>query len=112
MVDNSNHLYECLKDRIAFILEKEHQTVGAFASKIGVQWQTARNIVVGRNKPGAELLLKIVNAYDWVSADWLWTGEEPQGEINKKLVDVIQKQSDTINELSKRLADEASKKKN
>ena len=64
MVDNSNHLYECLKDRIAFILEKEHQTVGAFASKIGVQWQTARNIVVGRNKPGAELLLKIVNAYD------------------------------------------------
>ncbi|MDD2961071.1 MAG: hypothetical protein PHR45_03180 [Muribaculaceae bacterium] len=68
-------------DRIQTIISNEGLTVSSFARKIGVNDQTIRGIVVQRrNKPGYDLILKIIQTFDWLSSEWLLTG---QGEMKK-----------------------------
>lgn len=73
-------------DRLQSIIEHEGLTVSAFAKKIGVADQSVRGIVVQRrNKPGFDLIVKIVQAFEWLNADWLITG---RGEMVKDSVNV------------------------
>ena len=69
-------------DRLQQLIEYQDMTVSAFARAIGVPDQSIRGIVVQRrNKPGFDLIVKIVHAFDWLNADWLITG---RGEMIKK----------------------------
>ena len=69
-------------DRLQKIIEYQGMTVSAFARAIGVPDQSIRGIVVQRrNKPGFDLIVKIVHAFDWLNADWLITG---RGDMVKK----------------------------
>lgn len=69
-------------ERIEKIIEHEGLSVSAFARKVGVGDQTIRGIVVQhRNKPGFDLINKIVRACDWLNVEWLVTGE---GEMEKE----------------------------
>ncbi|WP_302995542.1 hypothetical protein, partial [uncultured Muribaculum sp.] len=53
-----------------------NMNVSSFARRIGVGDQTVRGVVVmRRNKPGYDFILKVVKAFDWLDADWLITGE-------------------------------------
>lgn len=62
-------------------MEYENLNVASFAKKIGVIDQTIRGIVVQkRNKPGFDLLAKVIQTFSWISAEWLLTGE---GEMVK-----------------------------
>ena len=69
-------------ERINKIIEKEGLTVSSFARKLGVVDQTIRGIVVQRrNKPGFDLIVRILQTFNWLSAEWLILGE---GEMEKK----------------------------
>lgn len=68
-------------ERIQKIMEREGLNVASFARKIGVVDQTIRGIVVQRrNKPGFDLIVRILQTFDWVNAEWLILGV---GEMSK-----------------------------
>lgn len=68
-------------ERIQKIMEREGLNVASFARRIGVVDQTIRGIVVQRrNKPGFDLIVRILQTFDWVNAEWLILGV---GEMSK-----------------------------
>ena len=63
-------------ERLQKIIEHENLSVSAFARKIGVVDQTIRGIVVQkRNKTSFDMLVKILQTFDWLSAEWLIMGK-------------------------------------
>ena len=63
-------------ERLQKIIEHENLSVSAFARKIGVVDQTMRGIVEQkRNKPSFDMLVKILQTFDWLSAEWLIMGK-------------------------------------
>lgn len=68
-------------ERLQKVIEYEGLTVSSFARRIGVGDQTVRGIVVQkRNKPGYDLIYRIVQTFEWLSIEWLITGN---GEMVK-----------------------------
>ena len=68
-------------ERIQKIMEKEGLNVASFARRVGVVDQTIRGIVVQRrNKPGFDLIVRILQTFAWVNAEWLILGV---GEMSK-----------------------------
>ena len=68
-------------ERIQKIMEKEGLNVASFARRVGVVDQTIRGIVVQRrNKPGVDLIVRILQTFAWVNAEWLILGV---GEMSK-----------------------------
>lgn len=69
-------------DRLQEIISYADLNVSSFAKRIGVVDQTIRGIVVQRrNKPGFDILEKILQTFTWVNAEWLITGK---GEMIKQ----------------------------
>lgn len=69
-------------DRLQEIIDYAGLNVSSFAKKIGVVDQTIRGIVVQRrNKPGFDILAKILQTFTWIDAEWLITGK---GEMIKQ----------------------------
>ncbi len=68
-------------ERIQQIIDHEKLNISSFAKKIGVVDQTIRGIVIQkRNKPGYDLIVKILQTFNWVDPEWLILGK---GEIQK-----------------------------
>ncbi|NDV93513.1 XRE family transcriptional regulator [Dysgonomonas sp. 521] len=101
-------------DRISYIIEKEGLNISSFAKKIGVGDQTIRNIITyQRSNPGYEVLLKIIQTFNWVDANWLISGEskkmsdlandgcsEELIKTNLNLSETIKNLSETIKSLT------------
>lgn len=105
MSSETNEKWKDVSSRIKLILEREELTAWGLARKIEVPGQTVSNIVNGRNYPGLEMLVKIINAFAWVTADWLVMGNEsPTGMSDRSLLDVVSQQAKTIAMLSDSLA--------
>ena len=66
--------------RIELLISKKEKSVRAFSLKIGFQPPTTHQITSGRNKPGFDFLVSILDKYPDVSADWLLLGK---GEMLK-----------------------------
>lgn len=82
-------------DRINQIIEKEGLTTASFARKIGVGDQTVRSVVVlKRNKPGYDFLLKISQTFEWLNTDWLITGLGEM-EVKKGVENGVKSQNNT-----------------
>lgn len=100
-------------ERIKTLIESQNMNIAAFARKIGVGDQTIRGVVVQkRNKPGYDVILKIVQTFEWLNVEWLITGKgdmrkgaEPSGEesepdMNMKLfLDYLRKKDEKIEKL-------------
>lgn len=91
-------------DRINKIIEHEGLTTASFARKIGVRDQTVRSVVVlKRNKPGYEFILKIAQTFEWLNIEWLITGigemETKNGGENIKHIETSTQINDTLNNL-------------
>ena len=68
-------------ERLQKVIEYEGLSVSSFARRIGVGDQTVRGIVVQkRNKPGYDLIYRIAQTFEWLSIEWLITGN---GEMVK-----------------------------
>lgn len=64
-----------IADRIRLIIQNKNLKVPSFAKKIGVGDQTIRGVVVQkRNKPGLDVLSKIIETFPEINAKWLITG--------------------------------------
>lgn len=87
---------QTINDRINGIIEKEGHTIATFAKKIGVPWTTVKNIVSGRNAPSYDIMVRIINAVDWVDANYLLMGEEMQKGNQTNLLSIVERQNKTI----------------
>ena len=72
------------------------RTIATFAKKIGVPWTTVKNIVSGRNAPSYDIMLKIIDAVDWVDANYLLLGDRPSNSASANLHSIIERQNRTI----------------
>lgn len=78
-------------------MEKEGHNVSTFARKLGISWTSANNITSGRNMPSYENIVKIIESFTWVDANWLVMGQKTDtGMDNKKLFSIIATQQKTI----------------
>lgn len=83
-----------IKERIKSIISHEGLSPSKFADIIGVQRSGISHILSGRNRPGLELLNKILVNFNDISGDWLITGK---GEMRKSKKDKTEEQ--TTNQL-------------
>lgn len=63
-----------MKDRILEFLQKENKTSAQFAEEIGVQPSGISHILSGRNKPSLDFVIKMLDKYKYISAEWLLFG--------------------------------------
>ena len=86
-----------ITDRIVQVMEKEGHTVSTFARKLGISWTSANNIISGRNVPNYETIVRIIENFEWVDANWLVMGQKSEADTDKKkLYSVIAMQQKTI----------------
>lgn len=86
-----------ITDRIVKIMKKEGHTVSTFARKLGISWTSANNIVSGRNAPNYETIVKIIESFDNIDANWLVMGQKgAKGTDAEKLYSIISTQQKTI----------------
>ena len=62
-------------ERIGKIIEENNLSASSFAKMIGVQRSSISHILSGRNNPSLDLLLKIHNAFNYISLEWLILGD-------------------------------------
>lgn len=86
--------------RLQVIFEREGISASIFADRIGVQRSAISHILSGRNKPGFDLLQKIIAKFPTINTEWLITGlgdpyKQPVKQIQTTLFDppTTQKQS-------------------
>ncbi|WP_233247126.1 helix-turn-helix transcriptional regulator [Prevotella sp. oral taxon 376] len=105
---------ENITERILLIMEKEGHSVSSFARKLGISWTTVNNIVSGRNMPSYDNIVKIIEGFEWVDANWLVMGQKSEPEMDKKKLysviatqqKTIESQQKTIDRLTARLVQE------
>ncbi|EFM01830.1 DNA-binding helix-turn-helix protein [Hoylesella marshii DSM 16973 = JCM 13450] len=109
---------ENVTERILQIIEKEGHSVATFARKLDIPWTTANNLLSGRNNPSYDLIVKIIENFDWVDANWLVMGQSSVAKSEEKNVyhiiesqqRTIENQQKTIDRLTKRLVQDLSDK--
>ena len=100
-------------ERIKAIMNYYNLSVNAFASKIDAKRVTINQQMNGDRKVSLETILKIVNSFESISAQWLLTGkgemlksasakEEPAPITSERLLSIIESQQRTIENLSKK----------
>lgn len=66
-----------MKERIQQIMDREGMTPGRFADSIGIQRSALSHILNGRNNPSLDVMMKVLNRFDYLSTDWLLFGTGP-----------------------------------
>ena len=102
---------ESITARILYIMEKEGHSVSSFARKLGIPWTSANNIVSGRNMPSYDNIVKIIENFGWVDANWLVMGQKSDADLDKKKLysvfvaqqKIIESQQKTIDRLTSKL---------
>ncbi len=81
-----------IASRLQVIFEREGISASIFADRIGVQRSAISHILSGRNKPGFDLLQKIIAKFPTINTEWLITGlgdpyKQPVKQIQTTLFD-------------------------
>jgi len=85
--------------RIQMIIKSKGLSPSLFADKIGVQRSGVSHLLSGRNKPSLEFIIKILNAFPDIDADWLLFGH---GEMKHVLTGYPERDSVTSPDLTKK----------
>lgn len=96
LIMDNKEATQTINERINGIIEKEGFTIATFAKKIGVPWTTVKNIVSGRNAPSYDIMVRIINAVDWVDANYLVMGTESRASGQGDLLPIVERQNKTI----------------
>jgi len=64
-----------MKNRLTQLLQSEQLSPARFADILGVQRSGISHILSGRNKPGFDLIEKIITKFSDINAEWLITGK-------------------------------------
>lgn len=77
-----------MNNRIKVILNEYGLSASKFADMIGVQASGISHIISGRNKPGYDFIIKVMENFPEIDPDWLLLGKgemrraDPPGSIN------------------------------
>jgi len=63
-----------MKERILLFLQTENKSYAQFAEEIGVQPSGISHILSGRNNPSLDFVIKMLQKYSALSAEWLLFG--------------------------------------
>ncbi|MDD4515715.1 helix-turn-helix transcriptional regulator [Massilibacteroides sp.] len=72
-----------MKERILQVMENEGLTPSKFAETIGIQRSAMSHIISGRNNPSLDVLMKILETFNYIDSDWLLFGK---GEMQRENV--------------------------
>jgi DNA-binding XRE family transcriptional regulator len=64
-----------INKRIIELMEQTGHSKSTFAHKIGVSLPLITHITTGRNKPGLELIQKIISVFENINPQWLLLGK-------------------------------------
>jgi transcriptional regulator with XRE-family HTH domain len=64
-----------MKEQLLKLMESEGLTPAKFADEINVQRSSISHILSDRNKPSYDFILKILNRFTGINAEWLITGK-------------------------------------
>jgi transcriptional regulator with XRE-family HTH domain len=64
-----------MEKRLLLFLQTEDMNPTKFADKIGVQRSSISHILSGRNKPSYDFLVRIMDGFPQLNAEWLLTGK-------------------------------------
>jgi transcriptional regulator with XRE-family HTH domain len=78
-----------MKDRLLKFMGKEELSSARFAEIIGVQPSSISHILSGRNKPGFDLIHKILINFPALNADWLITGKGHMYKLHAAQMDLF-----------------------
>lgn len=67
---------EGLVTRFKKLMDDSELSAAQMADKIGVQRSAISHVLSGRNKPSLDFVLKVLDAFGDVSAEWLLKGEK------------------------------------
>ena len=62
-------------DRVKKIISANGLTSSSFADKIGVPRSSISHVLSGRNNPSLDLIIKILQSFDEISANYLLSGD-------------------------------------
>ena len=71
-----------IEKRLQLIMVSNRLSASSFADRIGVQRSNVSHVLNGRNKPGYDFLLKVIQAFPKVNTHWLLTGDEKAEEVS------------------------------
>lgn len=74
---------DALNIRFMEVVSKMAVSKTAFAAELDISQGVLTHISTGRNKPGVELLQKILQTYPTIRAEWLLMGK---GEMEKEVI--------------------------
>ncbi len=60
-----------MKEKITYLLKSQNLSTTRFAEILGIQPSAVSHLVSGRNKPGYDLLQKILRRFPNINPDWL-----------------------------------------
>ncbi|MBN1952462.1 MAG: helix-turn-helix domain-containing protein [Bacteroidales bacterium] len=63
-----------MKEQLHKLMEAEGLSPARFADEIGVQRSSISHIISGRNKPSYDFIMKILDRFKGINAEWLLTG--------------------------------------
>ncbi len=72
-----------MKERLQILMSHYGYTAARLADEIGVQRSGISHILSGRNQPSYDFILKIINTFREINAEWLLTG---RGSMQKASV--------------------------
>ncbi len=78
---------EAFIKRLQHILDQYNLTAAALADKVQVGRATVSHILLGRNKPSLEFILKLTKAFPEVDLYWLLEGAEKSKQPSDALVE-------------------------
>ncbi|MHC1778731.1 MAG: helix-turn-helix domain-containing protein [Bacteroidales bacterium] len=95
-----------MKNRLQRFLELEQLTPAKLADILGIQRSGLSHILSGRNKPGFDLIQKMLIKFPALNADWLITGrgkiyKESNPSVENKVSPTLFGNSDNIKEIDK-----------
>lgn len=70
-----------VNERIKEVMKTEGLNYNSLGKKLNTSDTTVRNIIKGRNKPGYDFLINIIQTFDWINTEWLITGK---GKMREK----------------------------
>ena len=93
-------------NRIKKIIEKNNLSNSEFAEKIGIPKSSVTHLLSERNNPSLDIIIKISEAFEDISTDYLIFGQENQAELT------IQDPNDLFSELEQGISEDSVKDSN
>lgn len=68
-------MFTSMKERLQYFITREKLSPAKLADILGIQRSGLSHILSGRNKPGYDFILKLLDNFEELNAEWLITGK-------------------------------------